>query len=262
MTVVTSHGSAALDPAFMILKGTTTVGACIPAFDEAATVTAVAQTCCQLRAAGVLDEVVVVDDHSRDATAALAKRTGAVVVANPGQQGKGEALRCAIQHTRSEILVFLDADVANFSARFVTQLVGPLLRRPDLQLVKGTYRRPLHGRADEGGRVSELVARPLLERFYPALADLGQPLAGEAALRRRALDTVALNDGYGIEIGLLIDLYLCYGRCAIAEGDLGDRVHRNRPLRQLRGHATSVIDAVLTRALPTPCPVAGPDSRR
>ena len=150
----------------------------------------------------------------------------------------------------ADILVFLDGDVANFSDRFVSALALPLLVEPDLQLVKAVYRRPLIGRSDEGGRVNELVARPLLERFYPDLAVVAQPLGGECAVHRSALHEAPLADGYGIEIGLLIDVYRRFRMHAIVEVDLGERVHRYRPLHQLRPHARAVLGAVLTRAGP------------
>lgn len=236
-------------------KGATTITACIPARDEAVTLASVLAVCGWLRDAGVLDGVIVVDDHSTDRTGALARRMGATVVANRDGPGKGEALRAAVAVAEgADVLVFLDADVRNFSDRFVSDLVLPLLSDPAVQLVKPRYRRPLDGRAGEGGRVTELLARPLLERWFPELAGLDQPLAGECALRRRALDGIELAPGYGIEIGLLIDVYRRFGRAAIAEVDLGERVHRNRPLDGLRPHTRAVLDAVLARANMGPWP--------
>ena len=193
-------------------------------------------------------EVVVVDDGSADATGPLAAAAGARVLTSRSGPGKGQALTAAVGATTADVVVFLDADVANFSERFVTGLVAPLLGDPAVQLVKGAYRRSLHGLAGEGGRVTELVARPLLERFFPELAALGQPLAGETALRRSALDGVVLEDGYAVEIALLIDVYRRWGADAITEADLGERVHRNRPLADLRHQAGAVLDAVLARA--------------
>lgn len=230
-------------------KGQATIAACIPARDEAATITRVVATCARLEQVGVLDEVLVVDDHSGDATAERCRREGVTVVANPGVAGKGQALRCATAHVGADILLFLDADVANFGERFVTGLVSPLLEHPELQLVKATYRRSLHGRPQEGGRVTELLARPLLARFFPDLVAVSQPLAGECAVRRGAIADVELADGYGIEIALLIDVFRRFGLDAIAEVDLGDRVHRNRPLHGLQAHARDVLDAVLARSV-------------
>lgn len=125
----------------------------------------------------------------------------------PRGPGRGQALSAAVAATDADILVFLDADVINFSERFVTALLKPLLTDEIVQRVKAAYRRPLRGRADEGGRVTELLARPLLRHFIPELSAVGQPLAGESGVRRQALDGLVLAAGYGIEIGLLIDVY-------------------------------------------------------
>lgn len=231
-------------------KGDQRVAVCIPARNEASTIANIAATVQGLHALGLVDEVVVVDDGSIDDTPSRARAEGAVVVPSLGGPGKGQALATATASTKSEILVFLDADVTNFSARFVIDLVAPLILDPSVQLAKATYRRPLHGVREEGGRVTELLARPLLRRFFPDLATITQPLAGECALRRTALDELTLAVGYGVEIGLLIDTYRTYGRSAIVEVDLGERIHRNRPLRELRGHADDVLAAVGERVDP------------
>jgi glucosyl-3-phosphoglycerate synthase len=139
--------------------------------------------------------------------------------------------------------VFLDADVRNFGMHYVTRLVEPLVADPTFVMVKGTYRRP----GDAGGRVTELLARPLLRRLFPELAFLRQPLAGEVAVRRDALDGVVLEPGYGVEIGMLIDIARRFGPAAIAQVDLGERMHRNRPLAELAGQADEVLEAVLAR---------------
>ena len=223
------------------------IAACIPARNEAATIASVIEVIAHLRNSGLVDELVVVDDGSTDMTSAQARGAGATVVTNRRGTGKGQALRTGLAATDAEIVVFLDADVTNFRPEFVTDLVAPLLHDRALQLVKATYSRPLDGRVDEGGRVNELVARPLLRRFFPALVSIAQPLSGECAIRRTALERLALTDGYGIEIGLLIDVYRHHGLDAIAQADLGERVHRNRPLRELRPHADDVLAAVLAR---------------
>lgn len=231
-------------------KAGRTIAVCIPARNEAATIGPIVGAITHgLVPAGLVDDVVVVDDGSTDATAARASAAGAHVVRRTTTPGKGEALRCALAHTPADVLVFLDADVTNFTPWFVTALTAPLLTDPRTQLVKAAYQRPLHGRLGEGGRVTELVARPLLERFFPDLAGITQPLAGEFALRREALAGIVLADGYGIDIALLIDVYQRFGRQGITEVDLGERTHRNRPLHELRPHSRAVLDAVLARAL-------------
>lgn len=228
-------------------KGALSAAACIPARDEAATIGSVVTTCQAMVVAGVLDEVIVIDDSSTDATARIARQAGATVYPNRGGTGKGQALRSAVEHSAADILLFLDGDVTNFSELFVTGMLTPVFSDPDVQLVKARYRRLSPGVPGGGGRVTELVARPLLERFYPELADIAQPLAGESAVRRSALASIGLEDGYGIELGLLIDVFAQFGRRAIAEVDLGERSHRNRPLSDLTVHARDVMAAVLER---------------
>jgi glucosyl-3-phosphoglycerate synthase len=224
----------------------TVVSVCIPARDEATTVAGVVGIAASLRAVGIVDEIMVVDDGSTDATCLRAASAGAHVLANPAGTGKGQALRHAVSNTRGDVLLFLDADVVNYSIPFLQAMLAPLAD-PRVQMVKPAYGRPLNGRAGEGGRVTELLARPLLERFYPELVGIGQPLAGETAIRRAALEGIAIAEGYGVEMALLIDIYVAHGLDAIAQVELGERVHRNRPLDQLRPHARAVLDAVLAR---------------
>jgi glucosyl-3-phosphoglycerate synthase len=231
--------------------GSTTVAVCLPAHDEAATIGPI------LRAVlddlgPLVDELVVVDDGSADGTAAVAEDAGVRVVTAPGSspgapRGKGVAMQTGIDATSSDLLVFLDADVSGFGTHFVTRLVDALVADDAAVLAKATYRRPLHGLPDEGGRVNALLARPLLRRCYPELAHLHQPLAGECAVRRRALDGIVLEPGYGVEVGLLIDIAAAHGATAIIEVDLGERRHRNRPLGQLEGHADAIVAALLDR---------------
>ncbi|HLJ07070.1 MAG TPA: glycosyltransferase [Acidimicrobiia bacterium] len=166
------------------------VAVCIPAHNEEATVGSVVATAAQLRDVAVVDDVVVVDDNSTDATAKAAAAAGARVVRRDGTPSKGAAMRRAVASCDADVFVFLDADVTNLAPHFVVGLVGPLLLFPDVMLVKGAYRRSLYGRPGEGGRVTELVARPLLDRWFPELAHLSQPLAGETALRRVVTDAV------------------------------------------------------------------------
>jgi glucosyl-3-phosphoglycerate synthase len=224
------------------------ISVCIPARNEAATVAGVVAPV--VAALGgphpLVDEVIVVDDGSTDGTALIADAFGARVVRREGPPGKGAAMADAIVAATGDIVVFLDADVSNFDLRFVTGLVEPLLTDSALVLVKGTYRRPANGGAG-GGRVTELLARPLLRRLLPELAFVRQPLAGEVAVRREALEGLVLEPGYGVEMGMLIDVARRFGAAAVAQVDLGERVHRNRPLDELAGQADDVLAAVLVR---------------
>ncbi len=228
------------------------VSVCIPARDEEATVGAIVaevRTTCTLAGGGVdlVDEVLVVDDGSSDATAAEARRAGAVVVTGGRGGGKGQAMALAAAESTGDVLVFLDADVEEFSSLFVVGLLGPLLTDEDIVLVKGFYRRPLYGAPSGGGRVTELMARPVIDLLFPDLAFVRQPLAGETAVRRSVVDKTGIASGYGAELGLLVDVARQFGVDAIAQCDLGVRIHRNRPLSELRTHATDVLRAALDR---------------
>ncbi len=230
------------------------VSVCLPARDEATTVGPIVGSIVgSLTAAGggadLVDEVLVVDDRSHDATAEVARSAGARVVRTPsGGGGKGAAMRVALEQSDGDLVVFVDADIKNFGPHFVTGLLLPLLLHDDVALVKGCYDRPLAGRSGEGGRVTELVAKPVLDLLFPELARVQQPLAGETAAPRAVLDKVGLTDGYGVEIAVLIDVAEHFGTGSIAQVDLGTRIHRNRPLRQLRPQATDVLRAALRRA--------------
>ena len=160
-----------------------------------------------------------------------------------------------VRHSVGDLVVFCDADVRCFDPSFVVGLIGPLLIHDGLHFVKGCYERPYEGRRGQGGRVTELVAKPLLRTFFPDLGRFGQPLAGECAARREALARVPFVQGYGVDIALLIDLAGRLGVHALAQVDLGRRVHRNRPLEELAPQAEEVLRTVLSRT-GTGAPVA------
>lgn len=228
-----------------MLKKSTSIAVVIPAKNEAATIGAVLEA---VKARPeFIDELVVVNDHSNDDTMTVADHHGARVVALRGESGKGEAMRAGLAATTSELVVFLDADVLNTTSEFVPRLVQPLLERPEIELVKGYYERPLHNMPTGGGRVNELAARPILALLYPGLGEIRQPLAGETAGRRTAFESITLESAYGVEIALLIDIARKYGVHSVAQVDLGVRRHRNRPLDELRPMAVDVLRAALGR---------------
>ncbi|MDE3009017.1 MAG: glucosyl-3-phosphoglycerate synthase [Acidobacteriota bacterium] len=227
-------------------KANTSVAVIVPARDEAATLPLVLRAV--LAHEELIDELVVVDDHSRDTTALEALRHGAKVVENAGPSGKGAAMAAGAAATSSDLIVFLDGDVRNMTPDYVARLLQPLLERPRVQLVKGYYERPLFNLPTGGGRVNDLTARPVLALLFPGLDQVRQPLAGESALRRSLLDHVHFEPGYGVEIALLIDVARAYGLDAIAEVDLGVREHRNRSLDELRPMAEEILRVAFSRA--------------
>jgi glycosyltransferase involved in cell wall biosynthesis len=212
----------------------------------------------------LIDEVVVMDSGSTDGTAAVAHEAGARVVhvdtVAPelgSRRGKGDALWKALLVTDSELLVFLDADLQDFTSRYVVGLLGPLLTIPDVHYVKATYDRPLATSAGlapaGGGRVTELLARPLLNAWWPRLSGFVQPLSGEYAGRRSVLERVPFATGYGVEVGLLIDLLELVGLDGLAQVDLERRVHRNQNDQSL-GRMAGELVQTLARRLPARTP--------
>jgi glucosyl-3-phosphoglycerate synthase len=222
------------------------VSVILPARDEAATVGSIV-ACIRTDLPALVDEVLVVDDCSTDDTAEVARAAGARVVAGDGR-GKGEAMWRGAWEAEGDLLVYCDADVRNFSAAFVERLVAPLRADAEVALVKGHYRRSYEGREGEGGRVTELMARPALAVLFPDLADMLQPLGGECAAPRRVLEQVPFVRGWGVDIALVLDVAAGWGADAITQVDLGERVHRNRPLHQLRPQAEAVLRTALARA--------------
>ena len=223
----------------------TTITVIIPAKNEAATIGLVIDAV--NHHPGLVSQLLVVNDHSNDDTVVVATRHEARVITLEGPSGKGEAMSAGLEQATSDLIVFLDADVLNTTTDFVPRLVQPLLERPDIQLVKGYYERPLHNMPTGGGRVNELAARPILSLLYPGLGEIRQPLAGETAGRRSAFEEITLESAYGVEIALLIDIARHFGVHSVAQVDLGVRRHRNRPLEELRSMAVDVLRAALAR---------------
>ncbi len=234
-----------------------TISVCLPAKDEASTIGAILEQLLPLRDDGLLEQVVVVDNSS-DRTAEIARALGVdvrdqeqLMPEHGAVLGKGDAMWRALPILTGDIVCFLDADSQDFGTHYVTGLVGPLLREPRIAFVKGFYRRPF--RVGEvtlpqgGGRVTELTARPLLNLFYPDLAAIEQPLAGEIAVRRELLERLPFMTGYGVDIALLIDAYQAVGLDGLAQVDLDVRQNAHQPLRELGPMAYAVLQAVASR---------------
>jgi glucosyl-3-phosphoglycerate synthase len=199
----------------------------------------------------LVDELIVIDSGSEDGTRRTANDAGATVYESPASGGKGEALWRSLAILDTDLIVWLDSDTRNFGPHFVTGLVVPLLDNPEIVMAKAFYRRPLV-RDDVaepvgGARVTELVARPLVNLIYPRLAGVIQPLAGECAVRRDALMSIPFLTGYAVEIGLLLDVVERHGLNALVQVDLGTRVHRNREVPALGQMAFQLIAAMLAR---------------
>ncbi|RSM86965.1 glucosyl-3-phosphoglycerate synthase [Kibdelosporangium aridum] len=237
-------------------KGDRTVSVVLPALDEEETVGEVVRTVRPLLGS-LVDEIVVMDSGSTDRTAEVALAAGARVVRREDVlpfleplPGKGEVLWRSLAATTGDLIVFLDADLVDPDPAFVPALLGPLLTE-DVHLVKGFYRRPLRLETEDygtgGGRVTELLARPLLNALRPELSGLVQPLGGEYAGTREFLESVSFAAGYAVEIGLLLDAHSSYGLDAVAQVNLGVRKHRNRNLLQLGVMASQILGAMLHR---------------
>lgn len=237
-----------------------TVSVVIPARDEEATVGRVAATFVDglQREHGLVDEVLVVDADSTDGTAEAARAAGARVVRQADVLpeagtaiGKGEALWKGLAATSGDLVCFVDADIVDVGPRFVVGLVGPLLAASEVSYVKATYDRPLHlgteVQPDGGGRVTELLARPLIAAFWPELNWLSQPLSGEYAGRRSLLETLPFVRGYGVELAHLVDVVTTHGPQAIAQVDLGRRVHVHQPLDALGRMSAEILHVAVDR---------------
>ncbi len=241
-------------------KGERVVSLVVPARNEAATVGAVVTRVREalMDTVELLDEIVVIDSDSTDDTYAVATDAGATVHRSMEIRpdlgtlpGKGEAMWKSLFVTSGELIVFMDADLVDWDTHFVPGLLGPLLTTPGVELVKGFYERPMmSGDAAvpfEGGRVTELVARPLIRLLFPELAGLHQPLAGEWAVRRSLFEQLSVPHGYAVELAALVDTLRSRGLDAIAQVDLGTRAHRHQSLRDLSGMSTQILAAALAR---------------
>jgi nucleotide-binding universal stress UspA family protein/glycosyltransferase involved in cell wall biosynthesis len=237
-----------------------TISLALPALNEDETVGRVIETVKRalMDEAPLLDEMVLIDSASTDRTRDIAEALGVPVHIHQhllpelgARDGKGEALWKSLLVTGGDILAWIDTDVVNIHPRFVYGVLGPLLVNPHIQFVKGFYRRPLKVggkvQAAGGGRVTELTARPLLNLFYPELSGVIQPLSGEYAGRRAALEQMSFFSGYGVETGLLIDVFEKFGLAAIAQVDLLERIHHNQPLDALSKMSFAILQAVIRK---------------
>jgi glycosyltransferase involved in cell wall biosynthesis/nucleotide-binding universal stress UspA family protein len=237
-----------------------TISLALPALNEEAMVGNVIKTIKQalVDQFPLLDEMVLIDSNSTDHTREIATGLGIPVYIHQHllpqydvRHGKGEALWKSLYVTKGDIVLWIDTDIVNIHPRFIYGLIGPLLLRPDLMFIKGFYLRPIKVgdklQAAGGGRVTELTARPLLNLFYPALSGIIQPLSGEYGGRREALERLPFSSGYGVEIGLMIDILERFGLGAIGQVDLIQRLHHNQPLAALSKMSFAIIQTVIRK---------------
>ncbi len=237
-----------------------TISLALPALNEEETVGHVIKTVkhALLDKAPLLDEIVLIDSNSTDRTRDIAAELDVPVFIHQellphlgARRGKGEALWKSLLVTRGDIILWIDTDVVNIHPRFVYGVLGPMLVDPQIQFVKGFYRRPLKVgdklQAGGGGRVTELTARPLLNLFYPELSGVVQPLSGEYGGRRSALEQMPFYSGYGVETGLLIGIYEKYGLNSIAQVDLLERIHHNQTLEALSKMSFAILQTVVRK---------------
>ena len=237
-----------------------TISAALPALNEEETVGHVLTTLRNtlMKRVPLVDEIVLIDSNSMDRTREIAESLDIPVYVHQevlpqygARIGKGEALWKSLYCTSGDIIIWIDTDIVNIHPRFVYGLIAPLLLRQEIHFVKGFYRRPLKVgnkmQAGGGGRVTELTARPLLNLFYPELSGIIQPLSGEYGGRRKALEQLPFFSGYGVEIGLLIDLFETFGLSAIAQVDLQERIHHNQTLEALSKMSFAIIQAVIRK---------------
>ncbi len=235
-------------------KAGRTVSMCLPCKNEAETIGAVVHMVRTMLVdgTGLVDELIVLDDNSTDDTAAIAAANGATVVsvntvnaAYGDGRGKGNALWATLGVSTGDFIVWCDGDVTSIEPSWVLRLLMPLLTTNDVALVKASYHRPTD--LGGGGRTTELVARPLLSLFLPELTGLHQPLSGEFAGRRTAIEQIPFVQGWGVEIAMLADVAERFGASAIAQVDVGERHHRHQTLDRLGVQAAEVIATLLTR---------------
>jgi glucosyl-3-phosphoglycerate synthase len=238
----------------------TSISLVIPTLNEASTIGKIVEKARKelIEKANLLDEIIVLDGNSSDDTLKIAQKAGATVfsvkeippkINEP--LGKGHALWKALFVTKGDIIIAIDADISNFQSHFIYGLIWPFFIDKNVVFSKSFYKRPLkiNGNIFEnyGGRVTEILVRPILSAFVPELAQIEQPLSGEYAFKRSAVENLSFSSGYGVEIGLIFDIYKLYGPSCIVQVDMETRCHRNRPTSELSSIAFSILQTILRK---------------
>ena len=241
-----------IESSFKKFKGNQKISVCVPCRNEESSIGGIISSLKkELLGNECIDEIIVIDDSSTDSTSTIARKAGAKVIPIEeinsiyGQgRGKGNALWASLIVSEGDIVVWVDGDLRNFQPIWVQQLAFPLLKNDSIHLVKADYKR---SEESGGGRNTELVAKPLLSMHFPALSKIKQPLAGEYAVRRSAISEINLMQGWGVEIGMLIDFERHFGAQSIAQSDLGKREHRHRSLKDLSIQSAEILATVHKR---------------
>ena len=240
------------------------VAVVIPTLEEEGTIGNVLEclTTRLMKEYSIINELVVIDGGSKDKTQLICEQYSELVsfqqqsnilssVCN--YRGKGEALWKSLYVTKSDIIIYVDSDIKNFDERFVVGILGPLLINDSAKFVKGYYRRPyISGsgtRTNEGGRVTELCARPLLNILYPELSGFIQPLGGEYGGYRNVLENINYTSGYGVEVQTLIEMLEKHGLESMAQCNLIERQHRHQPINSLSKMSSAIMQTILKRHL-------------
>jgi glucosyl-3-phosphoglycerate synthase len=238
----------------------TAISLVVPALNEAATIGPIIEKARQelMEDVQLLDEIIVMDSSSQDGTREIAEKAGAIVhrVDTVAAQfdlppGKGSALWKAQSVVKGDIVICVDADIKNFQSYFIFGLIGPFFIDPEVIFAKAFYKRPLllnsHAYENYGGRVTEILVRPLLAAFAPELARIHQPLSGEYAFRRVPVQSIPFSSGYGVEIGMIFDICRTFGPGRVVQVDMGTRCHRNRTVKELGRISLGIIQTMMRK---------------